>query len=84
MSDSLLASYLTVWSTAKSKLSEQTEHGEALYYSSILFVASLTALLFIINITELITGGTIALWIHGMAYLLAAYTGFVGWRFGKL
>lgn len=59
MSNSLLASYLAVWSTAKSKLSEHTEHGGSLFYSGVLFVATLCALLFVINIAELLTGATV-------------------------
>lgn len=84
MSNSLLASYLAVWSTAKSKLSEHTEHGESLFYSGVLFVATLCTLLFIINIAELLTGATVTLWIHGLAYLLAGFTGLVGWRYGQI
>ncbi|MFD1570178.1 hypothetical protein [Halorubrum laminariae] len=84
MDDSLLTSYLAVWSKARATLEEQTAHGASLFYSSILFVASLSTLLFVLNIAELVTGTTVTLWIHGLAYLLAGCAGLVGWRYWKL
>jgi cytochrome c biogenesis protein CcdA len=84
MDDSPLTSYLAVWGKARTTLEEHTTHGGSLFYSSILFVATLSTLLFVLNIAELATGATVALWVHGLAYLLAGYAGLIGWRYGKL
>lgn len=81
---SLVNAYLNLWGTVHSKVTKQTKRIQAITYGIVLFCSVLSVFLFLISAVELVAGLRVPLWIQTIPYLIASYTGLVGWYYGNL